>query len=186
MEPFIQAAPEIDVDEIMAAIQKQIQDKKNAGLLRQSEIDEIAEMELQPLPDFLEIPHIYEPVLYPGFAENMAPPAMLEEAIQEKGLVKGIMKKVRSLLAPWTRFMNLPMYVELKTVINDLQKKVPIILQSSEYIRLLHNAMHNLIVEATKLKTDHELLKTRMRILEDKVEFLENRQRALEKRLPGI
>ncbi len=184
MEPFIQAAPEIDVEEIMSAIQKQIQEKKDAGLLRQSEIDEIAEMELQPLPDFLEIPHIYEPVLYPGFAENMAPPAALED-IQEKGLVKGIMKKVRGLLAPWMRFMNRPLYVELKTGINDLQKKVPIILQSSEYIRLLHNAMHNLIVEATKLKTDHELLKTRMRVLEDKVEFLENRQRAMEKRLPG-
>jgi hypothetical protein len=185
MEPFIQAAPEIDVEEIMAAIQKQIQEKKDAGLLRQSEIDEITEMELQPLPDFLEIPHIYEPILYPGFAENMAPPAALEEAIEEKGLLKGIMKKVRGLLAPWTRFMNRPLYVELKTGINDLQKKVPIILQSSEYIRLLHNAVHNLIVEASKLKTDEELLKTRMRILEDKVEFLENRQRALEKRLPG-
>ena len=72
MEPFIQAAAGIDVDEIMAAIQKKIQDKKDAGLLKQSEIDEIAEMELQPLPDFLEIPHIYEPILYPGFAENMA------------------------------------------------------------------------------------------------------------------
>jgi hypothetical protein len=185
MEPFIQAAAGLDVEEIMAAIQKQIQEKKDAGLLRQSEIDEIAEMELQPLPDFLEIPHIYEPILYPGFAENMAPPAALEVAIREKGLVKGIMKKLRGLLAPWTRFMNRPMYVELKTGINDLQKKVPIILQSSEYIRLLHNAVHNLIVEASKLKTDEELLKTRMRILEDKVEFLENRQRALEKRLPG-
>ncbi len=212
MEPFIQAAPEIDVEAIMAAIQKQIQEKKDSGLLRQSEIDEIAEMELQPLPDFLEIPQIYEPVLYPGFSENMAPQApqapvvpqaVPEGAIRETGLVKGIMKKVRSLLAPWTRFMNRPMYLELqtgiynlqagfKTSINDLQtsidnlqRKVPIIVQSSEYIRLLHNAAHNLIVEASKLKTDQELLKTRLRVLEDRVEFLENRQRALEKKLPG-
>ncbi len=184
MQPFIQAAAEIDVDEIMAAIRKKIQDKKDAGLLKQSDIDEIAEMELQPLPDFQEIPNIYEPVLYPGFAENLAPPAALEEAISEKGPVKGIMKKIRGLLAPWTRFMNRPMYVELKTGINDLQKKVPIVLQSSEYIRLLHNAMHNLIVEASKLKTEEELIKTRMRVLEDKVEFLENRQRALEKNPP--
>jgi len=183
MESFIQAAPEINVDEIMAAIRRQIQEKKDAGLLRQSEIDEIVEMELQPLPDFLDIPHVYEPILYPGFAENMAPPAPLEEAIQETGLAKSLLKKVRSLLAPWTRFMNRPMYVELKTGINDLQKKVPIILQSSEYIRLLHNATHNLIGEATKLKTETELLKTRLRVLEDKMEFLENRQRAMEKKL---
>jgi hypothetical protein len=185
MESFIHAAAEINVEEIMATIQKKIQDRKDAGLLKQSEIDEIAEMELQPLPDFLEIPNIYEPVLYPGFNENMAPPAPLEEAVQEKGLVKGIMKRIRRLLSPWTRFMNRPMYVELKTNILDLQKKVPIVLQSSEYIRLLHNAMHNMIVEASKLKTEEELLKTKMRVLEDKIEFLENRERALEKKLPG-
>lgn len=184
MEPFIQAAAEIDVEEIMAAIRKKIQEKKDAGLLKQSDIDEINEMELQPLPDFQEIPHIYEPILYPGFEENLAPPAALDDAIQEKGLVKGVMKKIRRLLAPWTRFMNRPMYVELKTNILDLQKKMPIVMQSSEYIRLLHNAMHNLIVEASKLKTEEEVLKTRLRILEDKVEFLENRQRALEKNAP--
>lgn len=185
MEPFIQAAADINVDEIMAAIHKQIQEKKDAGLLRQSEIDEIVEMELQPLPDFLEIPHVYEPILYPAFAENVAPAAPLAEAIQETGLAKGILKQVRRLLAPWTRFMNRPMYIELKTGIHDLQRKVPIILQSSEYIRLLHNTAHNLIVEATKLKTETELLKTRLRVLEDKMEFLENRQRAMERKLPG-
>jgi hypothetical protein len=176
MEPFIQAAAEIDVDEIMAAIQKKIQARKDAGLLKQSEIDEISEMELQP---------IYEPVLYPDFAANMAAPEPLQEAMQETGLAKGGLKKVRRLLSPLLRFMNRPMYVELKTNILDLQKKVPIVLQSSEYIRLLHNAMHNLIVETTKLKTEEELLKTRLRILEDKAEFLENRQRALEKKLPS-
>jgi hypothetical protein len=185
MEPFIQAAPEIDVDEIMAAIQKKIQDKKDAGLLKQSEIDEIVEMELQPLPDFLEIPHVYEPILYPGFAENIAPSAPLEETMRETGLAKGLLKKVRALFFPLIRFMTRPLYVELKSAVLDLQKKVPIVLQSSEYVRLLHNAMHNLIVEVSKLKTEEELLKTRMRILEDKVEFLENRERALEKRLPS-
>ena len=189
MEPFIQAAPDIDVEEIMAAIQKQIQEKKDAGLLRQSEIDEIVEMELQPLPDFLEIPNIYEPILYPGFTENMASATPLLETIDESGLAKGILKKIRSFLFPWIRFMTRPLYVELKTGINDMQqnlaKKIPVMVQSTEYIRLLHNAMHNLIVELSKLKTEEELLKTRVRVLEDKIEFIENRQRALEKRLTG-
>jgi len=185
MEPFIHASAEIDVEEIMAAIRKKIQDKKDSGLLKQSEIDEIAEMELQPLPDFLEIPNIYDPILYPGFAEHMAPPVPLEESLKETGLIKGMLKKIRSLLSPWIRFMTRPMYIELKTGILELQKKVPIVLQSSEYIRLLHNAMHNMIVEASKLKTEEELLKTKIRILEDKIEFLENRERALEKKLPS-
>jgi hypothetical protein len=218
MEPFIQAAAGIDVDEIMAAIQKRIQDKKDAGLLKQSEIDEIAEMELQPLPDFQEIPFVYEPMLYPGLAENMAPvqpsvpgpggaesagAAAPEETIDETGLAKGILKKIRRLLSPWIRFMTRPLYLELKTSINglqqhlqqlqqahsdlllDLEKKMRVVQQSSEYIRLLHNTAHNLIIEATKLKTEEELLKTRLRIMEDKIEFLENRQRALEKKLPS-
>jgi hypothetical protein len=185
MEPFIQAAQDIDVEEIMAAIQKKIQDKKDSGLIKQNEIDEITEMELQPLPDFQEIPPIYEPILYPGFADHMAPVPPLEETIQETGLAKGILKKIRNLLFPWIRFMTRPLYVELKTSILDLQKKIPVVVQSSEYIRLLHNAMHNMIVEASKLKIEEELLKTKMRILEDKIEFLEKRERALEKKLPS-
>lgn len=182
MEPFIQAAPEIDVDEIMSAIQKQIQEKKDAGLLKQSDIDDIAGMELQPLPDFQEIPNVYEPALYPGFAANVAPPLPAEESFAEKGPAKALLKRLRRLLQPWRRFMNRPVYVELKTEIGGLRR---IEVQSSEYVRLLHNALHNLIVESTKMKTDEEILKTRLRILEDRIEFLENRQRALEKRLPG-
>ena len=183
MEPFISAAQGINVEEIMAAIRKTIQDKKDSGLLKQREIDEIAEMELQPLPDFQDIPNPYQPILYPGFAENMAPPAPIEEAIHETGLAKGILKKIRSLFFPLIRFMIRPMYIELKTGILDMQKKAPIILQSSEYIRLLHNAINNMIVEASKLKVEEEMLKTKLRILEDKIEFLENRERALEKKL---
>jgi hypothetical protein len=304
MEPFIQATAGINVEEIMAAIQKRIQGKKDAGLLKQSEIDEIVDMELQPLPDFQEIPNVYEPMLYPGFAKNTAPvtrpshsprppraprlprsprsirqprpprsprpprpevplpPLPVLEAVQESGLVKGMLKKIRTLLFPLIRFMSRPIYTELMTCIvdnqkmnlelennlqalknvtleglkddvqdiredlkgdlldlrddifdfkadildnvldfkadildnvedfktdmldlnADLQKKVSIVLQSREYICLLHNALHNIIVEASKLKTEEEMLKTKIRILEDKIEFLENRQRALEKK----
>jgi hypothetical protein len=185
MEPFISAAPNINVDEIMAAIGKKIQDKKDAGLLKQREIDEIAEMELQPLPDFQEIPNTYESCLYPGFAEHMAPAAPLEEALRETGPAKAVLKKIRKLLSPLIRFMTRPLYIELKSGILDLQKKTPVIMQSSEYIRLLHNAINNMIVEASKLKIEADLLKTKVRILEDKMEFLENRERALEKKLPS-
>jgi hypothetical protein len=185
MEPFISAAADINVEEIMTAIDKRIQDKKDAGILKQREIDEIAEMELQPLPDFQEIPNIYDPILYPGFAENLAPSVPLEEALRETGPAKAVLKKIRSLLAPLIRFMTRPLYIELKTDILQLQKKERIVLQGSEYIRLLHNAMHNMIVEVSKLKTEEELLKTKIRILEDKSEFLENRERALEKKLPS-
>jgi hypothetical protein len=184
MEPFIGSSPGIDVDEIMDDIRRKIQEKKDAGLLKQRDIDEIAEMELQPLPDFQEIPNIYDPILYPGFAENQSPEVALEESLRETGAVKAVMKKVRGLLSPLIRFMTRPLYIELKTGILQLQKKERIVLQSSEYIRLLHNAMHNMIVEISKLRTETELLKTKIKILEDRSEFLENRERALEKKLP--
>ncbi|MEI6614566.1 MAG: hypothetical protein WCL37_06695 [Chrysiogenales bacterium] len=184
MEPFISAAPDINVEEIMAAIGKKIQDKKDAGILKQRDIDEIVEMELQPLPDFQEIPNIYDPILYPDFAENVAPTVSLEESLRETGPAKAVLKKIRSLLYPLIRFMTRPLYIELRTSILQLQKKDRIVLQSSEYIRLLHNAMHNMIIEISKLKTEEELLKTKIRILEDRSEFLENRERALEKKLP--
>jgi hypothetical protein len=185
MEPFISAAADINVEEIMAAIGKKIQEKKDAGILKQREIDEIAEMELQPLPDFQEIPNIYNPILYPGFAENLSPSVPLEESLRETGPAKAVLKKIRRLFAPLIRFMTRPLYIELKTDILQLQKKDRIVLQGSEYIRLLHNAMHNMIVEVSKLKTEEELLKTKISILEDKSEFLENRERALEKKLPS-
>jgi hypothetical protein len=303
MEPFISAAKDINVEEIMASIRKKIQDKKDAGLLKQREIDEIAEMELQPLPDFLEIPNTYEPHLYPNFGQYTAVPTPSAEEIQraeldrkpkrpffsqpmartapgeeepggltnappakftpipipadletqETGLAKKLLKKIRSLLNPLIRFMNRPMYLELQTAIirlqnsnaeiiasnaivanelnaaleeqqktivelqtanveikaaifelyelfelrpalfklktalvdaqNQLLKHIPVVLQSSEYIKLLHNSSNNIIVEASKLKTEEELLKTKIKILEDKMEFLENRERALEKKL---
>jgi len=184
MEPFISAAAEINVDEIMAAIGKRIQEKKDSGLLKQRDIEEIIEMELQPLPDFQEIPNIYDPMLFPDFAENVDPNVQLEEP-PETNPVKAILKKIRGGFAPMIRFIVRPMCVELKTDILRLQKRDRIILQSSEYIRLLHNSMHNIIVEMSKLKTEEELLKTKIKMLEDKSEFLENRERALEKKLPS-
>ena len=129
---------------------------------------------------------------YPGCGQYTDIPApVAEEIIRETGLAKGVLKKIRNLLSPLIRFMTRPLYLELKTAIVETQnylfkhmfKQDPIILQSSEYIRLLHNAINNIIVEASKLKTEEELLKTKIKIMEDKIEFLENRERALEKKL---
>ena len=122
MEPFIQAAPEIDVNALMAAIEKQIQERKDAGLLKQSDIDEIVDMELQPLPDFQDIPNVYEPVLYPGFEASVAPAPPAEESFGEKGPAKAVLKALRRLLGPWRRFMNRPLYLELKGEIAGLRR----------------------------------------------------------------
>ncbi len=193
MDEFITANEEIDVNAIMAAIRRKIQGKKDAGILKQKEIDDIVDMELLPLPDFLEIPNVYEPHLYPEHKGEDFQPVHVEPEI-EAGFVKKIMGKFRSVLSPLTRFMMRPFLtdqtnrtVELhnanKQDIHHLKQLIPVILQSKEYIKLLHNTINNMIVETSKNQIEKELLKTKIKVLEDKIEFLENRERAIEKKL---
>jgi hypothetical protein len=209
LEPdeFISTNKEIDVIQIMEAIKERIREKKETGVLKQSEIDEIVEMELLPLPDFLEIPNVYEPHLYPGEVEArpgkkefhpMQVTFEVEEGSGIKGILKKIFIKIRKILFPLVRFMVRPIYNELKQFgvdrFNENAQKVfyneeeiayykHLVVQGKEYIKLLHNALNNLITESSKLKIDHELLKTKIKVLEDKMEFLENRERAIEKKI---
>lgn len=192
-DAFISAHQDIDVDEIMASIKKKIQDKKDAGLLNQKEIDDIENMELLPLPEIPDIPNVYEPHLFPDRKGHEFQPFQLEPE-PELGLVKKILKKIRPLFLPLLRFMIRPYAIELKNLtvhlhnvnkqeLHYLKKTIYAAYQSKDYIVLLHNVANHLIVEASKLKTETELLKTRIKVLEDKIEFLENRERQIEKKV---
>jgi FtsZ-binding cell division protein ZapB len=55
--------------------------------------------------------------------------------------------------------------------------------RSMEYIKLLHNLDHNLVVETTKLRIEFEALKSKVRILEKELDAQSHRENALEKRL---
>jgi hypothetical protein len=202
-EQFISTSKEIDVEQIMTAIQKRIREKKETGILKQSEIDEISDMELLPLPDFNDVPKVYEPHLYPGVQPG---PALKNEfhpmeASFEKeggtgirGIIKKILGKIRKIFFPFVRFMARPVYNELKQLIIDLHNENSYKLfelehykktenRNKEYIILLHHTVNNLIAEASKSKIEQELQKTRIKVLEDKIEFLENRERAVEKKI---
>jgi len=194
-EPLFTAAEGIDVREIMADIRRGIEEKKTSGLLRQVEIDEIEEMELQPLPDFLEIPNVYENHLYPGQEAEPFIPFHLEPEV-EGGKVKKLLGLFRRILMPLQRFMLRPFRTDLHNLIvelhntnrrdvHQLKTLIPVVQQSKEYVKLLHNTINNMIVEASKLKIEEELLKTKIKVLEDKAAFLEERQRAVEKKLDG-
>ncbi len=139
MEPFLSAGPGIDVDEIMAGIRRRIEERRRAGAFRDEEIQAIAGLALQPLPDFLEIPDVYEPHLYPPPAGDPAgdeapadlaalrgeiraleqtvsepqPHETLSE-VQETGSAKKLLAAVRRLLFPLIRFFSRPLYNELK------------------------------------------------------------------------
>jgi len=53
---------------------------------------------------------------------------------------------------------------------------------TKENVKLLHALSHNLVVELTKLKIEHEALRNKVRVLEKDFETLGRRERALEKR----
>ncbi|MBN2207289.1 MAG: hypothetical protein JW742_07780 [Candidatus Aminicenantes bacterium] len=55
--------------------------------------------------------------------------------------------------------------------------------RSMEFVKLLHNLSHNIVVEMSKLKIEEEGLKLKTRVMEKDFEFLGRRERALEKEL---
>lgn len=173
----------IDMDHIMENVRKRIHEKKASGQLKDIDIADIQDMELQPLPDYLDIPNLYQNHLFPEDYEKKHPPLDIDIQIQETGIAKTILKHIRAFFFPIIRFMIRPIYIELKASIIDLMKLTPTIIQSKEYIKLLHNTINNTIVEITKLKIEEEMIKTRLRIVEDKIEFVENRERMIEKKI---
>lgn len=54
-----------------------------------------------------------------------------------------------------------------------------------DYTQLLHNLSHNIVVELTKLKIEHENLKLKARIMEKDFEFLGRREKTLESKVFG-
>lgn len=198
-DPFVSAASEIDVEQIMNSIKERIREKQNSGILTQEKIEEIENLELISIPDFNEIPNVYEPNLYPpASSQSSKPPFQPFQLSYEdeggsgvRGLVKKTLKVFRKVFSPFIRFFSRPIYNELKQFTVDRYNENSRLIYefdrsafySKEYIRILHNALSNLIHETTKLKVDQEMLKTRIKVLEDKVEFVENRERAIEKKV---
>jgi hypothetical protein len=183
----------IDVGSIMAQIEARIEEQKRSGVLKESEIEEICRMEMLPLPDFLDVPNVYEPHLYPP---RPIPPHQPHTFIPESetGTVKAIMGKIRKLLNPLLRFFIRPQFNEVRNLITELHNQtqtqihhinqdIPTLHQSKEYIKLLHNAINNMIVEFSKLKIEEELFKTQIKAMEDRLAFLEKRERSIERKL---
>lgn len=61
-----------------------------------------------------------------------------------------------------------------------LEERIKDLDESMEYIRLLHNLGHNLVVELTKLRVEFDTLKSKFEILERDLDYLRARERALE------
>jgi hypothetical protein len=60
----IKSMKEKDQKKIMAEIAKRIEEKIKNGVFTEKEIREIEKMELNPLPDILDVQSVYESFLY--------------------------------------------------------------------------------------------------------------------------
>lgn len=55
--------------------------------------------------------------------------------------------------------------------------------KAKEYVKLLHNLSHNMVVELSKMKIEEENMKIKNRILEKDFEFLGKKEKALERKI---
>jgi hypothetical protein len=111
--------------------------------------------------------------------------------------LKGRLRRLLVPFFPLLRVLSLPAHEELGAVIRSLDetnrrvdhlnqlldRRLEDLDRSIEYVKLLHMLGHNLVVETTKLRIEHDDLKSQLRLLEKDLEFLTRRERAVERRI---
>jgi hypothetical protein len=127
--------------------------------------------------------------------EPPAPQAAVPAApsVSSPGLktrLKGKAVRLLSPLFPLMRALALPLHEDVAAVVRSLDASnrrvdgyMRTLDRSVEYVKLLHLLNHNLVVELTKLRLEHESLKSRMRLMERDLEFLTKRERTVEERV---
>ncbi len=114
------------------------------------------------------------------------------------GRVRSLVLKLMTPFRPLIKLMILPVYEEYRQTVRILHKtnkrldyfyrikdrdhlaNVERLDRLKSYTKILHSLAHNLVVEISKLKIEHEMLETQVRILEKDLEFLTRRERSLE------
>jgi RNAse (barnase) inhibitor barstar len=141
---------------------------------------------------------------------DSAPPEMgSPQGSKEKA--KTLLQKIMKPFAPFIKFLVFPVHQELRNTIEILDRtnknletlwrkhdqvdpkidatnrRIDLAFKdlnrAKEYIRLLHNLSHNLVVELTKLKIESENLKIKTRIMEKDFEFLGQKEKVLERKV---
>lgn len=91
-------------------------------------------------------------------------------------LARPFMPIVRPLLDRFIIRVNLDVNMRIDEMSGRL-------ITTQENAKLLHTLAHNLVLELTKLKIEHEALKSKMRVMEKDFEVLGKREKILEKRV---
>jgi hypothetical protein len=118
-----------------------------------------------------------------------------------KSKLQGKMVRLLTPFFPLMRLLGLPLHQELRATQQSLHAtnvRIDGIVRelggnldqarrdlnkSQEYIKLLHNLSHNLILAATSQKIELDMLKSKVRVLEKELEFAQKRERALEEQV---
>ena len=122
------------------------------------------------------------------------PPPVTAPAVLPPPAFKSRMKgRLRKLLAPFfpaLRLLSLPVQEDLAEATRILHatnvrvdEMGPTLSRSIEYFRILHVLNHNLVLELTKLRIEHDALKNQVRLLEKDLDFLTRRERAVERQV---
>ena len=122
------------------------------------------------------------------------PPAGLppREPLSLKKKVKNKLLKGLAPFFPAMRLISLPLHEELRETNEKLHRASQRIDEltarlnerdiTKEYIKLLHSLCHNLVMELTKLRVEHDTLKSKVSVLDKDFEFLGKREKVLEQR----
>ncbi len=113
-------------------------------------------------------------------------------------LIRPFMPIVRPLLDRFILRVNMDENVRIDQVSDKLNVRIDqvsdglnirsdklsdVLSTARENTKLLHSLVHNLVLELTKLRIEHEALKNKMRIMEKDFEVLGKREKVLEKRM---
>ncbi|OGD24329.1 MAG: hypothetical protein A2Y56_04705 [Candidatus Aminicenantes bacterium RBG_13_63_10] len=108
-------------------------------------------------------------------------------------LKKKVKRKLQRFLTPFfpvMRLMALPVHEDLMQTnakLSEASAKIDLLLHrrdiTKEYIKLLHVLCHNLVMELSKLRVEHDTLKSRVQVLEKDFAFLGKRESVLEKKI---
>ena len=168
MEPFEIKDDKVNVAEIMEHIRQQIEKKKRV-LYTEEELEELAKTKLSS--------YVHSSEVRSAFAEELqALKADWNISISLESLYKShpslygrVIYRIRKLLRPLVKF-----FMNIDVLFPELHK------QSKLNLNFTH-LLHNLILELTKLRLEHDELKSRLEDLKQRLELQTKRERTLEK-----
>lgn len=168
MEPFVIKDDKVNVAEIMEHIRQQIEKKKRV-LYSEKELEELAKTKLSS--------YIHSSEVKSSFAEELqALKADWNISISLESLYKShpnlygrMIYRARKLLRPIVKF-----FMNIDALIAELHKQAKLNLNFA-------HLFHNLILEFTKLRLEHDDLKSHLDDLQRRLELQTKRERILEK-----